>query len=86
MRVLISVLILFCILVFMVLMIITADANEQQRRFYRPNGSSAGTATPYDRGSWRYYDEHGRTIGTSTTTNGVTTYYDDRGSVIGRSR
>jgi hypothetical protein len=34
-------------------------------------------------GSIRYYDERARSLGTSSTSSGITTFYDARGNKIG---
>jgi hypothetical protein len=38
-------------------------------------------AVPASAGQTRYYDSRGRSLGTSSTSHGVTTFYNARGSV-----
>jgi hypothetical protein len=61
----------------------TASAEEQQTRFYTPDGRSAGTAVPLGGGSVRYFDARGNSMGTSTTTSNTTRFYDAGGRPTG---
>jgi YD repeat-containing protein len=56
---------------------------EQQTRIYDSSGRGIATAVPYSDGSIRYYDERGRSLGTSSTSGGTTTYYDTTGRRTG---
>jgi hypothetical protein len=53
-----------------------------QRNLYDAAGRLSGRMVPEGPNSFRYYDEHGHSLGTSTTVNGVTKYYDNTGRLI----
>jgi YD repeat-containing protein len=73
------------ILAIAIVLALAAQAQGEQIKFYAPDGRSTGTAVQISPNSTRYFDERGRTIGTSTTTSGTTIYYDARGRLTGRS-
>jgi YD repeat-containing protein len=75
--------ILACVIAIVIALIASNAGAAEQSRVYAPDGRSIGTVVPQGDGSNRFYDAHGNSRGTSTTTGTTTKDYDARGNVLG---